>query len=105
MSATTPSSTHSQIHALLDIYQNLSSRYNPSKVTFKLEICNDADLSSDDIVWSQVLCSPTGTVTASGNHESLAVQSSRINNSSMSLRDRRDAQCLSRLLIVPPARS
>ncbi|KAK9331085.1 hypothetical protein V1520DRAFT_338714 [Lipomyces starkeyi] len=82
MSATTPSSTHSQIHALLDIYQNLSSRYNPSKVTFKLEICNDADLSSDDIVWSQVLCSPTGTVTASGNHESLAVQSSRINNSS-----------------------
>ncbi|KAK9363871.1 hypothetical protein V1504DRAFT_444839 [Lipomyces starkeyi] len=82
MSATTPSSTHSQIHALLDMYQSLSSRYNPSNVTFKLEICSDADLSSDDIVRSQVLSSPTGNVTASGNHESLAVQSSRINNSS-----------------------
>ncbi|KAK9389481.1 hypothetical protein V1515DRAFT_593409 [Lipomyces mesembrius] len=82
MSASTTSSTHSKIHALLDMYQSLTSRYNPSNVTFELEIYKDADLSSVDIVRTQVLGNPTGNVTASGSPESLAVQSSRINNSS-----------------------
>ncbi|KAK9351357.1 hypothetical protein V1523DRAFT_19127 [Lipomyces doorenjongii] len=82
MSSSTTSSTHSQIHTLLDMYQSLTSRYNPSNVTFELEIYNDADLSSFDVVRTQSWCTPTGNMTASGDHESLAVQSSRINNSS-----------------------
>ncbi|KAK9372883.1 uncharacterized protein V1513DRAFT_450810 [Lipomyces chichibuensis] len=81
MSATTASSTHSQIHALLDVYQSLTSRYNPSNVTFKLEIYNDADLSSDDIVQTEALCTPTANLTVNGNPELLALQSSSINNS------------------------
>ncbi|KAK9235992.1 hypothetical protein V1525DRAFT_434192 [Lipomyces kononenkoae] len=72
MGTSSASSTSSQIHALLDMYQSLTSRYHPSDVTFKLEVYNDPDLLLGD---KAKLSSPS----SSGCLAPVAVQSMTIN--------------------------
>ncbi|KAK9323191.1 hypothetical protein V1517DRAFT_320953 [Lipomyces orientalis] len=73
MAESTPSSTHSQVHALLDIYQSLASRYHPSSVNFELEVYNDADPLPADGTPTELVSSPLDRATA----ESRIVQSIR----------------------------
>ncbi|KAK9243304.1 hypothetical protein V1506DRAFT_544885 [Lipomyces tetrasporus] len=79
MSESTPSSTHSQVHALLGVYQSLASRYHSSNVAFELEVCNDADPLSDDGTPTKLVSSPLDTEAA----ESRIVRSIRSRNASV----------------------
>ncbi|KAK9366030.1 hypothetical protein V1509DRAFT_631045 [Lipomyces kononenkoae] len=76
METSSASSTHSQVHALLDMYQSLTSRYDPSDVTFKLEIYNDPGLLLGDKSRTPAFSSPS----SNGCLEPMSVQSFATNS-------------------------